>query len=468
MNVLKQMGEKDIHAEYSEIMKKPGIKAELQRLVEDPSLLLKAKRISTWAGKPIGGLVKVLNSASELSEMSTRIGHMRRAIKYSESQMGKMEKLARQGKVAPEEVAKKKLDMEDATYIARAALDFSRGGPVGKTYNQIASFFNPWVQGLDVLARRMIKNPLKTASAIGTYITAPSLALHMINKGEQWYEDIPRDQRDMYWFFKTPNMEHPIKIPKPFEPGVIFGSGAERLYDRFVDGDKNAFDGYWSDVLDALSPSVLPQVLKPMLEVITNHDFYTGKTIESKVDEYKEVQDRKNVYTSQVASQVSKVLSRMNKNNQISPKDVDQLIRGYGGTLPDVINKQAIDPLLSKVDKNIPSRPSAGVEDIPFYGSFLQKNLEGNNQPTNDFYDLVDQLDKKAKRSDYTKSFEDENLRLSADRQMRDINKLQSQKRDIQEDLKMSPSEKGKQIKKLNKQITNLAREGLATYKKNK
>lgn len=468
MDVLKQMSDLDLPKEYEELMKKPGVRQVFKDIMEQPSLLLKAKESAKVGGKLVKAGFTPLAKASEFSELSTRIGHMNRAMKYSDKLAKKNMKLVEQGKMSLEDAQDQILNERDATYIAKSVMDFSRSGEFSQKFNRTASFFNPWIQGLDTLGQAMKKRPVKTAASVALGLTLPSLILHMNNSGEDWYEEIPRQDRDMNWYIKPKGVEHPIKIAKPFEPGVLFASLPERMYDRMINGDKGAYDGYLHSMIESLTPSIQSQLLKPWIEAIYNYNSFTGRPIESMGDEYKDVPDRKNVFSSQVAIQTSKALSNIYDKQPLSPKKIDHLIRGYGGTLTDFLNKQVVDRSLRAVNPNIPERPSAGIEDMPFVSSFIQKNAEGNNQSTNDFYDLVDKLSKAKKKVPEGGIYKEDNQRLAANRTMRQIQDLQTQKTQIQEDLKMGGAKKGEEIKKLNKQITKLAREGLATYKNSK
>src|SRR5207253_2735319 len=62
-------------------------------------------------------------------------------------------------------------------------------------------------------------------AAVG--ITLPSVLLHFANRDEEGYAEIPQWQRDLFWLVKMG--DHWIRIPKPFELGMVFGSIPERL-----------------------------------------------------------------------------------------------------------------------------------------------------------------------------------------------------------------------------------------------
>jgi conjugative element/phage-associated large polyvalent protein len=453
---LMRLNQEDVKKGYDDLMRDKNVRNYLKDLAKNPF-----KLIDDTFGR-----------ISQFGEEATRIGHMRRALKHGEKEFKKAQKQVAKGKMTEEEANKKMLDIEDATYIARAALDFSRNGSLGQRINEVVPFFNATIQGMDVMARAFKDKPIKSAVNTAALITMPSLALHYLNKDQEWYQEIPQEDRDKNWYINSPQLGQVIKIPKPFEPGVLFGTGMERAYDKWAEGDKDAFEGYGKALFETLSPSVLPQMLKPMLEVITDHNFYTGQGIESEVDRYRTVPERKTVYTSHAAELLSKGIyeARQKAPNvikdlipkELSPKKIDHLIRGYGGTMVDQINRQVVDRALEGVMKDVPERPSKGLQEVPFASAFVQKNLEGNNQSTNKFYEITKKLQEESKSVPEGKTYEHEKERLAMNKTMRAINKLQGSKRDIQNDKDMSGKKKAEEIKKLNKQITDMARKSLA------
>jgi hypothetical protein len=315
---------------------------KLKKLANDPSLLLEPLRI-------IG----------EFSEMSTRIGHMKRSVKKGES-------------------------MEQATYNARSTMDFNRAGAWGRQINQMTAFFNASLQGLDVLARSFKDQPIKTARNLSLYVVAPTVALYHLNKDQQWFKDLPEEERDKNWFINTG--QEIIKVPKPFEAGILFGASVERALDKYYNNNGDEFDGFIGEVASTFVPELIPTAVKPLFEVYTNQNFFTGNAIDSMGDKMLPAKDRYNAYNSQFAIKASDIFSKIKPNTEISPKDIDHLIRGYTGTLGSSIN-EGVDALLGITNPNIPERPSRGVQTTPFIRSLVVRNLEGNNKPTNDFYE---------------------------------------------------------------------------------
>lgn len=412
MSMLQNIDRKDIIKSYQDLRGKPAFQ-KFKEAAKDPKKL-------------IDGIMTPFRKAGEISERATRLGHMKKAVKKGKS-------------------------IEQATYEARATMDFNRAGAWGRQFNQGVAFFNAAVQGMDVLGRAMVKNPIRTSSKIGMYVVAPTVALYQMNKDQQWYKDLKQDDKDKNWFIKLPGKDGEIlKFPKPFEVGIMFGAGVERALDKGED----SFEGFPKQVYDAITPEMWPTVLKPWLEVMTDYNFFTDSSIESMGEKDMAAEDRKTAYNSQIAGQVSKGLSKLNPNNEISPKDIDHLVRGYTGTLGTYFN-EGVDMIAEAVDNDkIPDKPSRGAQTLPLVKSFVQRNLEGNNKPTDDFYNLYEKLHKLSNKEDFKYQQQKKNI----DRVFREITKLQTEKKSILNNNDMNGKKKTEEIIKLNEEITKMSR----------
>ncbi|WP_108669559.1 LPD38 domain-containing protein [Peribacillus acanthi] len=384
---------------------------KLKKLAKDPSLLLEP-----------------LRKVGEFSEMMTRIGHMKRAVKKGET-------------------------MEQAAYDARSTMDFNRAGAWGRQINQMTAFFNASLQGLDVLARSFKDQPVKTARNLGLYVVAPTVALYHVNKDQQWFKDLPEEERDKNWFINTG--EEIIKLPKPFEAGILFGASVERGLDKFYNNEGGEFDGFIEEVAKTFVPELIPTAVKPLLEVYTNKNFFTGNAIDSMADEMLPAKDRYNAYNSQFAIKTADLYSRVNPNTEISPKDIDQLVRGYTGTLGTSVN-EGIDALIGRLNPNIPERPDRGNQTTPFIRSLVVRNLEGNNKPTNDFYERFEKL--RSMKKTQGEQFQLAGEKAVVEKTYKAISDLQKEKKDILNSTTLDGETKAQLIKDLNEQITEMAR----------
>ena len=63
-------------------------------------------------------------------------------------------------------------------------------------------------------------------------ITAPSVALWFVNNDDPAYQALPDYRKDLFWNIRINGTYYPIA--KPFEIGLIFGTGAERFLDYYL------------------------------------------------------------------------------------------------------------------------------------------------------------------------------------------------------------------------------------------
>ena len=79
----------------------------------------------------------------------------------------------------------------------------------------------------------------------------------MLNHGEDWYDELEQWERNVCWHFdvglRTDDDEViPLRVPKPFERGAIFGSVPEALAQYAIEQRGKDFakrlGGIWHDV----------------------------------------------------------------------------------------------------------------------------------------------------------------------------------------------------------------------------
>lgn len=156
----------------------------------------------------------------------------------------------------------KGLSIEEAARAARElTLDFSRSGVSGEKYNQVVPFFNACLQGGDKLRRLFKEDFFGTLWNVTKYIILPSFVLWMLNHDEDWYKEIDPSIKNTNWI-----LPGGIRIPKPQEAGVIFGSGIEAMFDIASGKDKAAMDNWSKEVLSNMLPNIIPTVFLPIIE----------------------------------------------------------------------------------------------------------------------------------------------------------------------------------------------------------
>lgn len=252
----------------------------------------------------------------------------------------------------------------EASFMARDLLDFSMQGswPAFRMVTQVVPFMNARIQGLYKLGRDGIiptyrvlyntatgkelneeekdqqkKDKLK-AQAFLTVTAAVGLAsavLYLAFKDDEDFKKRDQWDRDNFWWFKLPGMDVAYRVPKPFEIGA-FGTLVERTLEQIFDSGaegKQFTDSLSRTLWDTFAMNPTPQMIKPLLDIYANKDSFTGAPIESAGLERLSKQERKIDTTSPIAVALGGVSSLFPEKYQLSPVQMDYMIKGYLGWL---------------------------------------------------------------------------------------------------------------------------------------
>lgn len=309
-----------------------------------------ANPVSAW--EMMKAVFSNLEAASDFFESSTRMGEYMKA-------------------------RKKGLSMEEAARAAReVTLDFSRSGRVGEQVNQVVPFFNACLQGGDKMVRLFREDFVGTSLKVATYIILPSLLLCAMNWDEDWYKDLDPDVKNNYWCFGKN-----FRVPKPQEAGVLFGSGIEALFEQAAGKDKEAVGNWLKAFFSNMVPSVVPTLFLPILEWQANYSYFKGRQLVG--SKYQRLPDelQYNDYTSELSKGIGSAA-------KVSPMKIDNLVRGYTGTMGGLLWSVAGEPFAKA--QNLPKKRTG---ELPFIRDFnvTDANL---SRPMNDFYDILDKANK--------------------------------------------------------------------------
>lgn len=253
-----------------------------------------------------------------------------------------------------DQLIKQGLSHADASLQARDLMDFSMQGSFGtiRFLTQVVPFFNARLQGLYKLGRAAKEDPARFSAVVGA---AALLSIGLLAAGsddDDWKKREDWD-RNGYWWFKFGGVA--FRIPKPFEIGSI-ATLAERSFEFVFDKEMTG-SRFRSQVMallgDNLSMNPVPQLIKPLIDVYSNRDSFTGRPIESLGMERLQSEYRFNGRTSMTARALSTTansVSGLVGAESLSPVQIDHLLRGYFGWLGtfvvgagDLIAREATD-----------------------------------------------------------------------------------------------------------------------------
>jgi GNAT superfamily N-acetyltransferase len=314
--------------------------------------------------------LEALRRASEFAENATRVGQMRRATKkYGDDKAG----------------------VQEAAYSSREVTqDFLRMGMQMKALNHMTAFLATHVGGLDRAVRAAKDNPVAFTTKTALAITLPSVLLYLANKDEEWYKELPQREKDLYWHFEIGGTH--MKVPKPHEVGLMFGSTIERALAAFEADDPRAFSEFATSLQNTLVPDAIPTAALPVLEQVADHSFYTGRnliplSLERALPEY-----QYRPYTTEATKFVAEMVSKVplvGETSFASPVVIDNYIRQWSGgagvtawQLADFGMKQGMEKLGGK---KYPTPPTKPIEEMPIVRAFMTRHPSMNARSISDF-----------------------------------------------------------------------------------
>jgi len=226
----------------------------------------------------------------------------------------------------------------EAIFRALEVMNFNRKGanPMVRLLTAAIPFLNARMQGLDIFYRAGIQpsfeqNPTERQKAIqktfwtrGMYLTSLSVAYWAMTHDDDDYKKQEQETRDNNWLIPSLG----VKIPIPFEVGVLFKVIPERILGYYFGDDtgKDFADSMGRAAWSTFGFLPVPQTALPMFEAATNYSFYTGRNIVGAGMEGVSPEFQKGPNTSKVATLLGEQLG-------ISPMKIDHMIKGYTGTI---------------------------------------------------------------------------------------------------------------------------------------
>lgn len=341
--------------------------AHAKRLIKD--LGAKEGQILTTQEK----ITRALRSAwDRYQELGDRLESVNRAALYK--------KLREQGKSHLE-----------ASYLARDMMDFTSAGKWASVrfLTQIVPFMNARLQGMYKLGRGAGTDPRRFLAVAGA-VAMVSVLLHLLNKDDDEYKELPDFVRNNYWWVRLPGAEHALYIPKPFEVGVL-GSVAERMTELATAGDDYRAGDFASTLgallMDQLSMNPVPQAFKPAMEAAFNYDSFRKTAIDSMGQERLPPAERYTSSTSAAAVAAGRMAN-------ISPQRLEHLMRGYFGWLGTQALNAGDYMLRGPMDLPAnPRRDATNPDNWALYGDFVKPVAGGSSKYLDRFYEMQHQVD---------------------------------------------------------------------------
>jgi hypothetical protein len=387
---------------------------------------------------PITKFWDMLGEASTASDMATRAEVYKRTLERTGSEA-------------------------EAFYQAMEVINFSRKGNSAliRILSATIPFFNARVQGLDVLYRTGFgkaamanKDKIQKAFIFRSMVLLGTSVMYwaMVSDDEE-YKRLSEEERDNYWIIPGLRIDDkPFRFPIPFELGVLFKVLPERAleYSFGSDTGKDLRKSLLRNAMSTLSFNPIPQAVLPIVENVTNYSFFTGEPVIGRGVQGLAPPYQFGAGTSVLAKQMGEALN-------YSPQKIDNLIRGYTGTLGTYAMMMLDSALEQEGD---PPRAAKRMEQMPI----IKRFFASNTGTVSAYYDLKEEVDtvvttvnmlQRTGNSEDLKTYLEENKKLyglksyvaTLDKNMKQLNQAT---RLINASKTMSSEEKREALDKIN------------------
>ena len=327
----------------------------------------------------------------------------------------------------------------EAEAISRAmeVMNFNRKG--NSVLIRIATaalpFFNARLQGLDLFYRASAgqmnsqdAQEIKRRFWIrGMTMASLSVMYYLSVADDEEYEKQEEETKDNNWIFTSLG----IRIPIPFEVGTLFKTMPERITAYFMGNDtgKDLAQSTLRALANTFAFNPIPQTFKPIIEAATNYNFFTMRPIVGQGMQEVEPKFQVSPGTSKTAEYIGGLLN-------LSPLKVDQLIKGYTGTIGGYVT-DVVDSIANEFS-DVP-KASKRFEQLPVVKRFaLDPEARGS---VTQFYELqrsvdtvvrtMSLLEKTARPEEYAEYLQKNIGVLAVKDYVRDIEKSMKELRDM-------------------------------------
>ena len=265
------------------------------------------------------------------------------------------------------------------------SMNFHKRGlsPTVQYASRMIPFFNSQIQGLNVLYKAATGNmpyneQLKIKQKFqnnAMMLMGMGLVYAMMMEDDEYFKNAKPKDRYSNFFVHVPGVDEPLKLPIPYEFGWFFSAAVAA-----ADAMKAETDGpqqlralremFIGSIPGSSNAFVMPQIVKPIAEVWTNKNFYSGQPLESKRLEKLAPEARYYDTTTEIAKQISKMVPIL------SPIQIEHIVTGYFGSLP-LMAAAATDSLFK--GQEAVEAPERRLSQMPMIGSSFQRKYGGED-----------------------------------------------------------------------------------------
>jgi hypothetical protein len=223
----------------------------------------------------------------------------------------------------------------------------------------------------------------------GMMLAAIEICLNSLYGDDDWYKRLSTNDKINNNYIKVGDSTV-LAIPRGYEYGSFFGAIPALVMDAIRQNEsKQLTDGLAQIFASTFFFNPIPQVVKPLTEIVFNKDTFTWRDIETRSDQNLPVAERFDENTSEIGKMIGAYVPIPG----LSPKRADVLLRGYGGTMATVL-ASVFDGFIA----------SSGVRPMGYFGDptsaagilasytgasrFVKDPQLMNSRYLKDFYDM--------------------------------------------------------------------------------
>lgn len=305
-------------------------------------------------------------------------------------------------------------------------VNFARAGILARVLNQTIPYFNAGLQGQRKLWGQLIAGGADTKGDVNkarvqrgailngiANLTVPATLLWLLNKDEEWYQDLPDWRKVGYFNMKIG--DEIVSVPKPFEAGTVFASLPEIMLDHLFGKNpasmKEAMKSVAGPYLEV--GNVIPAFIKPLVEVGFNYNIFTNRPLTPEwIAKSSPPEEQATFYTTETARVMSRAIGGM-----LSPIEIEQLTGGY--------TAGAATKALRVLDEVAGLKDHPGLQMNPMQ-RFTSQQPHGQSSFVDQLYTLSKDLDQREGGED----FQDQSLKRQVDHAKSEISDLRKSYRE--------------------------------------
>ena len=334
--------------------------------------------------------------------------------------------------VVYDDVIANKGSAAEATNQAIEIINYGRRGssPMFAVLTAMAPFMNGRIQGLDVIYRShmgYMAGPneeifeegfeldeasrrwarARSTMGRGSLIMLGTMLYYFMVHDDEEYKNAREDQKNDWWLIPLGGGLPGIKIPIPFEVGTIYKVVPEQIMRALFEEEHDLQDvrnEVARQLKGALMLDLRPQLIRPVIDALTNTDAYQRDDIvPSWMENTVASTEHFNPYTNRFVRLLGDVLEGVpflnNMDFLTSPMKLEYMMRQYTGTLgaygmavADRITREVMDENIvgTAADFGFTSRTWA---NLPVLGDLFYDPQKGGGYQE-DFYELIEDVDK--------------------------------------------------------------------------